>query len=48
MVTFKGKKGLEEAYLPHEDHQSFVNDLLLPVLDNAFVIDFVAPSPAQS
>ena len=43
IVTFKDKKGLE-VYLPHEAHQAFVNDLLLPVMDNAFVIDFVAQS----
>ncbi len=40
IVSFKNKKGLE-AYLPHKDHKAFVEQLL-PVLDKAFVIDFVA------
>ena len=40
IVSFKDKKGLE-AYLPHKDHKAFVEQLL-PILDKAFVIDFVA------
>lgn len=40
IVSFKNKKGLE-AYLPHKDHKAFVEQLL-PILDKAFVIDFVA------
>lgn len=40
IVSFKDKKGLE-AYLPHKDHKAFV-EKLLPILDDAFVIDFVA------
>ena len=40
VVSFKDKKGLE-AYLPHKDHKAFVEQLL-PILDKAFVIDFVA------
>lgn len=42
VVTFEDKAGLE-AYLPHAEHQAFVEQLL-PVLDDAFVIDFVARS----
>ena len=40
IVSFKDKKGLE-AYLPHKDHKAFVEQLL-PILDKAFDIDFVA------
>ena len=40
IVSFKDKKGLE-SYLPHKDHKAFVEQLL-PILDKAFVIDFVA------
>ena len=40
IVSFKDKKGLE-VYLPHKDHKAFVEQLL-PILDKAFVIDFVA------
>ena len=40
IVSFKDKKGLE-AYLPHKDHKAFVEQLL-PILDKAFVIDFIA------
>ncbi|NNM30920.1 MAG: Dabb family protein, partial [Akkermansiaceae bacterium] len=40
IVTFKDKKGLE-AYIPHEAHKAFVEQLL-PILDKVFVIDFVA------
>ena len=40
IVSFKNKEGLE-AYLPHKDHKAFVEQLL-PILDKAFVIDFVA------
>ena len=40
LVTFENKKGLE-AYLPHPDHQTFV-ELLKPSLEKVFVVDFIA------
>ena len=40
IVSFKNKAGLE-AYIPHKAHKAFV-EVLLPILDKVFVIDFVA------
>lgn len=40
LVTFDSEKG-REAYLPHPDHQAFV-DILQPVLDKVRVLDFWA------
>jgi len=40
IVTFKDKAGLEE-YLPHPAHKAFV-DKLLPLLEQPFVVDYVA------
>lgn len=40
VVTFKDQAGLE-VYLPHKDHQAFVS-IVKPILDDVFVIDFVA------
>ena len=39
-VTFKHKADLE-AYLPHPEHKAFI-DKLLPILDEATVIDYIA------
>jgi hypothetical protein len=39
LVTFDDKAGLD-VYLPHPDHQAFV-ELLKPSLDKVFVVDFV-------
>ncbi len=39
-VTFKNKADLEK-YLPHPEHKAFV-DLLMPQLDKALVLDYVA------
>jgi hypothetical protein len=38
IVTFKTEKD-RESYLPHAEHKAFV-EVLKPVLDEAFVIDF--------
>lgn len=40
LVTFKDKAGLDE-YLPHPAHKAFV-EKLLPLLDQPFVVDYVA------
>ncbi|MEM6259025.1 MAG: Dabb family protein [Planctomycetota bacterium] len=40
LVTFKNKAGLE-VYLPHPAHKAFV-DKLLPLLEEPFVVDYVA------
>jgi hypothetical protein len=40
IVTFKSEAD-RAVYLPHADHKKFV-DVLLPVLEEAFVIDFWA------
>jgi hypothetical protein len=40
ILTFKTEKD-REIYLPHPDHKAFVN-VLLPVLEEVFVIDFWA------
>jgi hypothetical protein len=40
IVTFKSEKD-REAYLPHPEHKAFV-EVLKPVLEDAFVIDFWA------
>lgn len=40
IVTFADKAGLD-VYIPHEAHQAFVKELR-PILDDAFVFDFVA------
>ena len=40
LVTFDSPEGVK-AYLPHEAHQAFVKKLR-PILDKAFVIDYVA------
>lgn len=40
LVTFKDKAGLE-VYLPHPAHKAFV-EKLLPLLDQPFVVDYVA------
>ncbi|YCM43500.1 Dabb family protein [Verrucomicrobiaceae bacterium 227] len=40
IVSFKDRAGLD-VYAPHEAHQAFVK-ILRPVLDEVFVIDFVA------
>ncbi len=40
IVTFKDEAGLE-VYLPHPAHKAFV-EKLLPLLDQPFVVDYVA------
>jgi len=40
IVSFKDRAGLD-VYLPHEAHTAFV-EILLPVLDQVLVVDFVA------
>jgi hypothetical protein len=40
IVTFKSEKD-RDAYLPHAEHKAFV-EVLKPILDEAFVIDFLA------
>lgn len=40
IVKFADQAGLD-VYLPHEAHQAFVKELR-PILDDVFVIDFVA------
>lgn len=40
LVTFKDKAGLD-VYLPHPAHKAFV-DKLLPLLEEPFVVDYVA------
>jgi hypothetical protein len=40
LVTFDNVDGLN-AYLPHDAHQAFVKKLK-PILDKAFVVDYVA------
>jgi hypothetical protein len=40
LVTFADEAG-REKYLPHPDHQAFVQQLL-PILDKAFVLDYWA------
>lgn len=40
LVTFKDKAGLD-VYLPHPAHKAFV-DKLLPLLEQPFVVDYVA------
>lgn len=41
IVTFKDQAGLD-VYLPHEAHQAFVTKFAKPILDDVFVIDYVA------
>lgn len=43
LVTFDSEEG-REAYLPHPDHQAFV-EVLKPVLDKVRVLDFWATKP---
>ena len=40
LVTFEDEKG-REKYLPHPAHKAFVKKLL-PLVDKAFVVDYVA------
>ena len=43
LVTFDSEQG-REAYLPHPEHQAFV-EVLKPVLDKVRVLDFWATKP---
>ena len=41
IVTFKDQAGLD-VYLPHKAHQAFVKDFAKPILEDVFVIDYIA------
>ncbi|MGC6458668.1 MAG: Dabb family protein [Akkermansiaceae bacterium] len=41
IVTFKDQAGLD-VYLPHKAHQEFVTKFAKPILEDVFVIDYIA------